>query len=445
VRKEKPNSRAIALKGLIQFYKTAGNPSEILHGLISPDVSEQDKALIREMILGALKYMKRLEYIAQAYIKAPMSVQKPEIKAALILGFYQLTELSGIPEFAAVDETVAAVKELCSGREAGFVNAVLRAYLMNPGKVRFPDKESDPQNYLSLYYSYPGWLVRRWLNRLGIEETEELLRAGNDRPKIFFRILNSKSSLEDTKRNLSRDGIDIEAGEYFSDYIRSEEAGEILRHALFKNGALIVQDESQGIPLKLLDPPPGSTVLDLCAAPGGKTIALADTVGDNGRVVAVDISTRRLKELHENITRTGFKNIEVRETDVLKFDPGEKFEYILLDVPCGGLGTISGNADLRWTKSEKDIMILADMQSKLLEKTAEFVESGGVLVYSTCTTEPEEIEEVVTGFLKKNDTFFLEDGNTADLEPFKTARGVYRSWPHRHGTGGGGFARLRKS
>jgi len=445
VSREKPNSRALALKALIQFYKSAKNASEILHGLISPEVSEQDKALIREMTLGAIKYTKRLEFMAQAYIKAPMSAQKPEIKAALILGFYQLTELGGVPEFAAVDETVAAVKETCSSKEAGFVNAVLRGYLMKPDRVRFPDKETDPQNHLSLYYSYPGWLVRRWINRLGFEETERLLKAGNDRPKIFFRILNSKSSLEDTKRILSRDGIDIEAGEYFSEYIRSEEAGEILRHTLFKDGALIAQDESQGIPLKLLDSPPGSAVLDLCAAPGGKTIALADTVGDKGRVVAVDYSPRRLKELHENITRTGFKNIEVREADVLKFDPGGKFKYILLDVPCSGLGTISGNADLRWTKSEKDIMILADMQSKLLEKTAEFVEEGGVLVYSTCTTEPEEIEEVVTGFLKKNKLLYLEDGNTGDLEPFKTARGVYRSWPHRHGTGGGGFARLRKS
>lgn len=443
--KETPNSRAIALKALIHFYKTARNLSEILHSLISPDVSEQDKALIREMTLGAVKYSKRLEYMAQAYIKAPMSAQKPEIKAALVLGFYQLTELSGVPEFAAVDETVAAVKGIYSSKEAGFVNAVLRAYLMKPDKVRFPDKETDPLNYLSLFYSYPGWLVRRWIDRLGFEETEKLLKAGNDRPKIFFRILKSKVSMEEARLVLSRDGIAIETGEYFPDYFRSENAGEVLRHSLFKKGALIVQDESQGIPLKLLNPPSGSTVLDLCAAPGGKTIALADMVEDKGKVVAVDISPRRLKELNENITRTGFKNIEVRESDVLKFDPGKKFEYILLDVPCSGLGTISGNADLRWTKSEKDIMILADMQSKLLEETAEFAESGGVMVYSTCTTEPEEIEEVVKGFLKKNDSFHLEDGNPGNLEPFKTARGVYRSWPHRHGTGGGGFARLRKS
>jgi 16S rRNA (cytosine967-C5)-methyltransferase len=161
--------------------------------------------------------------------------------------------------------------------------------------------------------------------------------------------------------------------------------------------------------------------------------------------MAVDYNPRRLKELEENIERTAFVNIDVRENDVLDFNPGTKFKHILLDVPCSGLGTIANNADLRWTKSEKDIMILSDMQKELLEKTAEFADDGAVIVYSTCTTEPEEIEEVVYGFLDRNSNFRPEDGNSPLVEPFKTGTGFYRSWPHRHGIGGGGFARLRRS
>ncbi len=440
-----PNSRELTLGALIKFYNTGKDPAGILNEIIPLNFPERDKALVREMTLGTIKYQKRLEFIAQAYIKAPIKQQAVEIRAALFLGFYQLTEMSSVPDFAAVDETVSAVKNIISEKSAGFVNAVLRAYLMQPKKVRFPDKAKEPLQHLSVFYSYPVWLVRRWLERLGSEETESLLRAGNRRSKIFFKILKSKISRDEAMRMLSNNSVEISPGDYFPDYFSSNDAGTILNHELFTSGYLIVQDESQGLPLYLLDPPPGSTVLDLCAAPGGKTIGLADRVGETGRIIAVDYNPQRLNELKKNIDRTGLKNMEIRESDILHFTPWEKFKYILLDVPCSGLGTISSNADLRWTKSEKDIMILSDMQKKLLEKTAEFADNGGVIVYSTCTTEPEEIEDVVHGFLNKNQDFQLEDGNSPLVEPFKTETGIYRSWPHRHGIGGGGFARLRRS
>ncbi|UCE66192.1 MAG: 16S rRNA (cytosine(967)-C(5))-methyltransferase RsmB [Candidatus Zixiibacteriota bacterium] len=440
-----PNSRRIALLALIKFNNTGKDPASILNEIIPSNFPGRDESLVREMTLGTIKYQKRLEYMAQTYIKAPIKQQAVEIRAGLLLGFYQLTEMSSVPDFAAVDETVSAVKNIISEKSAGFVNAVLRAYLMQPKKVRFPDKAKEPLQYLSVSYSYPVWLVKRWLERLGSEETEMLLETGNRRPKIFFKILESKKPSNEVKRILSEIDIDIDFGEYLPDYFWSNDAGKILNHELFTSGYLIVQDESQGVPLYLLDPPPDSAILDLCAAPGGKTIALADRVGKKGLITAVDYNPKRLMELKENVGRTGFKNIEIRENDVLDFNPGEKFKYILLDVPCSGLGTISGNADLRWTKSEKDIMILSDMQKKLLEKTAEFAEDGGVIVYSTCTTEPEEIEHIVYGFLDKNHDFALEDGNSPLVEPFKTETGIYRSWPHRHGIGGGGFARLRRS
>jgi len=445
VSNNRPISRETALKALIKFYNTATDPVTILNEITPSNIAERDKALIREITLGAIKYSKKLEFIAQAYIKAPIKLQSAEIRAALIMGFYQLLEMSSIPDFAAVNETVSAVKNMISEKSSGLVNAVLRAYLMQPKKVRFPDKDSEPIKYYSTYYSYPEWLVKRWLERLGGEEIEILLEAGNKRPKIFFKILELKISPNEAIQQLSDDGIQINPGDYFPDYFRSDNASKILKHRLFTDGRLIVQDQSQGLPLYLLDPPPGSTVLDLCAAPGGKTIGIADRVGNNGRIIAVDYNPQRLKELEENIERTGFENIEIREGDVLNFNPGKKFKYILLDVPCSGLGTISNNADLRWTKSEKDIMILSDMQKRLLEKTAEFADDGAVIVYSTCSTEPEEIEDIVYGFLDKNPDFQPEDGNSPMVEPFKTGIGFYRSWPHKHDIGGGGFARLRKS
>ncbi|UCC79499.1 MAG: 16S rRNA (cytosine(967)-C(5))-methyltransferase RsmB, partial [Candidatus Zixiibacteriota bacterium] len=405
---ERPNSREIALLALIQFYGSGNDPATILNEVIPANFPARDESLVREMTLGSIKYQKRLEFIAQAYIKAPIKQQAAEVRAALILGFYQLTEMASIPDFAAVDETVSAAKDVISEKSAGFVNAVLRAYLVHPHRVIFPDKNQERVQYLSLYYSYPKWLVTRWLESLGSEDTESLLKAGNRRPEISFKILESKILRDEVKRILSKDNMEINFGNYLPDYFRSNEPGKILNHKLFTGGYLTVQDESQGLPLYLLNPPPGSTVLDLCAAPGGKSMALADRVGESGRIMAVDYNPGRLEELKQNAERTGFKNVEIRENDVLYFNPDEKYRYILLDVPCSGLGTISSNADLRWTKSEKDVMILSDMQKRLLGKTAEFADKGGVIVYSTCTTEPEEIEEVIHSFLDENSDFYLE-------------------------------------
>lgn len=439
------HSRSIALKALIEYNNTKNDPQIIIDNILPREISAKDGALVRDMTYGAIKLQKRLEFLAQSYIKAPIKSQTMEIRAALILGLYQLTEMSSIPDFAAVGETVEAVKRIVSEKGAGFINAVLRAYQMQPGKPRFPDKESALVQYLSLYYSYPEWMVKRWVTRLGPEESEKLLETGNRRPRISFRVLRSKISPEQAFLELRDDGIDAKSGGYFPDYIWSDDTGKILRHKLFDDGKLIVQDESQGLPVYLLDPPPGSSVLDLCAAPGGKTIALADIVGKRGQITAVEYSPERLNMLYGNIERTDFDNIEIQERDVFEFEPEEKFHYILLDVPCSGLGTISANADLRWTKSEKDIMLLSDIQKRMIRKAAEFAADGGAIVYSTCTTEPEEIEEVIFDFLNNNKDFALEDGNHEFLKPFKTDTGVYRSWPHKHEIGGGGFARLIKS
>ena len=206
---------------------------------------------------------------------------------------------------------------------------------------------------------------------------------------------------------------------------------------------LIVQDESQGISAHLLPIGPGDTVLDLCSAPGGKTIALADKVGPSGKVISLDKDPKRLENVKENAERVGLKNIEYIAEDLLKYAPGRKFKYILLDVPCSGLGTISANADLRWTKKEKDIKAFAKIQKAMLSKAAELLHDTGFLVYSTCTTEPDEIENVVADFLKSHGSFYLENSRNPQISQFRTETGTYHAWPHKHGIGGGGFALLR--
>jgi len=438
-------SRKIALRALINYSKAPNEPAIILNDLVSAEISGQDLSLAWEMTMGSIRYKKRLDFIAQKYIKAPIEKQKIEVLSAIRLGIYQITIMSAIPDYAAVDDTVSAAKTVVSKRESGFINAVLRAVLREPDKVKYPDREKEPITFLSIYYSYPEWLVKRWLGRFGIDDAEKLLIEGNNRPKTCFKIVETKIDWKSLLDELEQSGIEFDEGRYFPDFFSTTSGRKTMSLKSFENGSLIVQDESQGIPLYLLDPPLGAHVLDLCAAPGGKTIAIADKVGSNGKVTAVDFKKNKLSDLADNVKRTGFKSIGIINNDILDYAPDLKYKYILLDVPCSGLGTISNNADLRWTKSENDIMVLSKMQIKLLEKASEFLADDGVIVYSTCTTESEEIEDVVKTFVKSNPEFKLEDGNSSSLEPFKTETGIYRSWPHKHGIGGGGFARLRKS
>jgi len=437
-------SRSLAWTALLEYQKSQADPDEILDALAHPGIPEKDRALAWEIVKGSIKLLRKLDYIAQSYMKAPMASQKPGVVAALRIGLYQLTEMSSIPQFAAVDETVSLLSATKMKRDAGFVNAILRAYIRMPEKVRFPDRDAEPMKFLATFYSYPDWLVKRWLDRYGLDESEKMLNAFNQRPPVCFRAIackNPNSRIVDTFRS---SGIEIRPGRYFPEYAIADKAFEIVHSELFKQGFLIAQDESQGLPILLLDPPLGASVLDLCSAPGGKTMALADIVGSAGRVISVDKEAKRLDYVKENAERIGLGNIDFICRDVLQFAPQEKFSYILLDVPCSALGTMRQNADIRWTKSERDIKASARLQAKLLEKTAEFVNNGGRIVYSTCTTEPDEIEDVVMEFLKNDGQFTLLRSKSDLAAQFETADGFYRSWPHKHGVGGGGFAILTK-
>ncbi len=437
-------SRNLAWEAILEYQRSGKDPNSILNSLVTPDISPADLGLIWELTMGTIRYLKKLDYIARKFIKAPLSSQKQEVLAALRLGLYQLTQTTGIPDYAAVDDTVEIVRKALTKEESGFVNAVLRTFIRARSTIKYPDPETDPLAYLAIFHSYPEWLVRRWHARFGFDETEEVLIAYNCRPRTFFKIISQKIDGTSAIEKLRIDGIKVEAGRFLPDFIATENAGAVLRSSLFKEGYLNVQDEAQGLPSYLLDPPPGETVLDLCSAPGGKTIALADHVGPAGKVVSIDIDPGRIGKIKQNIARIGFSNIEIIETDLFEFATTRKFRYILLDVPCSGLGTLSTNVDLKWNKSEKDIRRLSELQLKMLNKASSHLTDDGCLVYSTCTTEPEEIEEVLEEFLRSHAQFKLEDGNSSLLEPFKSDIGVYRSWPHKHGIGGGGFARLRK-
>jgi 16S rRNA (cytosine967-C5)-methyltransferase len=438
------SARKIAWKALIEFERSRSNPEEILGKLFGSEMTERDRALAWELTKGTIMLQKKFDNIAQAYVKAPLRTQKVQVLAALRMGFFQLTEMSGIPQFAAVDETVGLLATEGMKRDAGFINAVLRSYLREPERAKLPEPEAEPIKYLSTYYSYPDWLVRRWHSRFGYDETKQMLIANNARMGMSFRLIDMTTDRDEALEELRTEGISVETGRYFPEFIKVEDGAAVIKSRLFQEGKLSVQDESQGLPLYLLNPGTGDEVLDLCAAPGGKTVGLSVMVGPQGKVIALDIVYKRLKQIQRNAERLKLDNIEYQTGDLLKFAPGRKFRYILLDVPCSGLGTLSQNVDLRWLKKEKDILTLAQIQSSMISKAAEWLDDNGYLVYSTCTTELEEIEDVVLGFVNSRKEFTLVNSESELAAPFNTQIGIYRTWPHKHGIGGGGFALLRK-
>lgn len=434
--------RKLAWKALLQYQKTQKDPDELLNEFVIDGMSERDKALAWEITKGSIRYLRKLDHVAQAYIRAPIRTQKAEVVAALRAGLYQLTEMSGVPSFAAVDETVAILSDAGLKRDAGFVNAVLRSFLRESEKISFPDPDAEPLRHLSILYSFPEWLVRRWMARFGFDETRKLLTELNQRPQVSFRMLGNSITRDEAIEKLASLNIKALPGKYLPEYLWAENGQEVIKSDLFP--AMIVQDESQGIALRLLDPPRGSVALDLCSAPGGKTVALAELVGPQGKVISVDKDRLRLKQVEGNIKRTKLENVEIICQDILEFAPSGKLEYIILDVPCTGFGTLPRNVDLKWSKRESDIQAMAELQGNLLDKSSELLADGGRLVYSTCTTEPEEIEEVIGKFLRTHADFQLHDSDDELLQLFRVGKGTYRTWPHKHGIGAGGFVLLRK-
>jgi len=445
MKKNASSARRLAWESLIEYQKRRRDPDEILDAHLPPGMPERDRGLAWEIVKGTIRHLKKLDYIAQVFIKAPLRSQKPRVLAALRMGLYQLIEMPGMAQFAAVDETVSVLSDSGLKRDAGFVNAVLRSYIREPLKAKFPDSKTEPLKYLSTFHSFPRWVVKRWFGRYGYDETEAILSAMNKPAPTSFRVMGSKRSRDEIIADLGNAGVKAVPGRYLADYIETDETLKVIRSELFANGALMAQDEAQGIPLYLLNPLPGASVLDICSAPGGKTSALADMVGPDGEVISVDKDRARLKLVEQNIRRLKLPNVKTVCEDVFEFAPARKMEYILLDVPCTGFGTLPHNVDLKWSKREKDVQALAGLQRRMLAKAVEFLSDGGRLVYSTCTTEPEEIEEAIDDFLESHGEFHLQDSDNEYLREFRTRPGVYRTWPHRHGIGAGGFALLRKN
>jgi 16S rRNA (cytosine967-C5)-methyltransferase len=403
-----------------------------------------DKALLFEIVHGVMRWSGRIDWILNGFYKGQFSKVIPNIKNALRVALYQILFLDKIPDYAAVNESVEFVKKLQGQKYADIANAVLRNIIRSKDGIRYPNPEEDLVGYLSAYYSHPNWIVKRWLSRFGQEETEKLLIANNNKPIITLRvngIVTNKIEFLDLLKSVD---LKFSESKYLEQFIRLNILTNIADWEFFQKGYFSLQDESTGFPVLLLDTKPGMRVLDLCAAPGGKTAFIADLMKNEGEIVAIDRFESRLKILNKNLERLKVKNVNSIAIDSLTYEDDKLFDRVLIDAPCSGLGTLTKKPDLKWKKDLGDIRKIVNIQYDLLKKGASLVRSGGSIVYSTCTIEPEENQDLVNKFLSEHPNFNLVNGK--DFLPYEliNKEGFVITYPHIHGIDGSFAAKLIK-
>lgn len=366
-------------------------------------------AFVRELVYGVLENKLYLDYvISQLVDKGIDSVKKQDLNI-LRMGIYQLAKMNSVPEYAAVNESVAMAKRYAIGRD-GFINGVLHSYIKEKYNIKLPDRAQDEVRYLSIKYSYEPWIIELWKEIYDVDFLEELLEAGNETPDVCIRLNWLKVMKPDLIDAMNKRGFEVREGKYSKNalYVKG---GDLLATSLYKNGMFSIQDEASQMVAQMLDPKHDDLVMDMCAAPGGKALAIAERMNNRGKVIASDIYKRKVEITDREAKRLGINIIETRTWDATRVDSSmvQKADKVLVDAPCSGLGVIRRKPEIKYKKNVKEIEELPRKQLALLTASANYVKPGGYLMYSTCTINPYENERVIAEFTRKNLGFHTED------------------------------------
>lgn len=401
-----------------------------------------DAALATRIVYGVLQNRALLDFYLGAYCSQKLSRLQPPLADILRIGAYQILFLDKVPDRAAVNESVELAKKNGRGAASGLVNAVLRKLSLN--KAQLPAiPERDETQALSIRYSHPKWLVRRLLALLGREEAESFLAADNAVAPLTVQVNTLRTTAAALTARLADAGVTAAAHPWVPDCLELTGSGDLTELDAFREGLFFVQDPAAKLVSLIAAPQKGGRVIDVCAAPGGKSFGAAVAMGDEGEILACDLHENKLKRIKEGAARLGLKSIQTFAADGTVFRPewADSADTVLVDAPCSGLGIIRKKPDVRY-KSPDDLFTLTVAQAAILENAARYVRPGGVLLYSTCTILPEENGQVVDGFLAEHPDFSRE---TFTLPaPVGEQPGELTLWPHRHGTDGFYICRLRR-
>lgn len=442
------NSRSLAFLALKNVYQHQAYTDMALNRVLKSmdktvEITQTNRSFACELVYGIVRRQRTLDALIDLLGKKKAAQQPPDLRIILHLGLYQLRYLDRIPASAAVNTSVELTKEYGIGKLGGVVNGLLRSYIRQAASGDPLELPADPIARLGIKHSFPDWIVQTWLEQLPLEQVDKLLDWFNRSPKIDLRVNPLQASVEQVENAFREVDISVERIPHLPQGLRLENAGAITDLPGYQQGWWMIQDSSAQLVTHLLDPQPGETIIDACAAPGGKTAHIAELMGDQGRIIACDRAAKRLNKVRENAARLKLNSIQIEAGDSREFAGFNNLaDRVLLDAPCSGLGTLHKRPDIRWRQTDQAIKELFVLQKELLERTAQWVKPKGVLVYATCTLNVLENEKVIQSFLANNSHWRVETPGDAMTQIWTTSEGWIKVYPHRSDMDGFFMVRL---
>lgn len=442
------DSRSLAFFALKDIYQKKAYTDFALNRILksvgkSAEISQTNRSFACELVYGTVRRQRTLDALIDSLGKKKAAQQPPDLRIILHLGLYQLRYLDRIPASAAVNTSVELAKSFGLNRLSGVVNGLLRSYIRQSESADPLKLPAEENTKLGIQHSFPDWIVANWLEQLPTEEVAQLLAWFNQAPKVDLRVNTLKTTVVDVHQAFTAAEIKANVIPGLPQGLRLEGAGDVTKLPGYKEGWWVIQDSSAQLVSHLLNPQPGETIIDACAAPGGKTTHIAELMGDNGRIIACDRSAKRLNKVRENAARLKLTSIEIEPGDSCEREEFVNLaDKVLLDAPCSGLGTLHKRPDIRWRNTDQSIIQLYELQRKLLKQTATWIKPKGVLVYATCTLNILENEKVIQSFLDEHPNWSIQSPGDVITKSWSTTEDWIKVFPHRHNMDGFFMVRL---
>lgn len=431
-------ARSVSVDILVEF-----DESQSISYADANDLEPRERAQVREYVQNILRKRSYLDFIIGEFSSIGMHEMKPVLKNILRLGLYDMLFMDGTPDYAAINESVDIAKLRLGSKSGDLVNAILRNIQRDMPDLPKPAFK-DRTKLVATTFSHPEWMVKRWVQRMGEREAFQLMQANNQRPVYYVRVNNLRTKTSNFQLRMEKAGIKFEMSDWLPGYFKVDSVQPFIAKDWLKRGFCHIQDIAAGFAPTILEPLPGEEIFDLCAAPGTKSIVMADMMEAEGSITAVDINSQRLELLAQSAMNFMAENIKIRRADVRELDL-KLADGVLLDAPCTGTGVLSKRADLRWKRTEEELENSVQLQEELLDEAANHVKRGGRLVYSTCSIEPEENWEQIQKFLERYDNFELENLEEFLPEEVLAEDGfAYQTLPHVHHCDGHFGVRLNR-
>lgn len=446
------SSRKIAFDILmdIEINKNYSNISLNTH-LSKEKIDSRDKGLITELVYGVIEKKRYIDYMINKVSKIKVKKMSNSVKTVIRMGVYQIMFLEGVADYAAINESVNIIKKV-DRKSSGFVNAVLRNILRQRDEVCRIGENSS--NDLAVKYSFEKWIVDKLVEEHGFERAKSIIKSLSKRPKLYVRINRTKMEGFDSFdefsdfiiSQLEREGITAKKNKYVEEALEVEKFKNIEGNNLFERGYISVQDISSMLVAKSMNPEENKKVMDLCAAPGGKTTHIAEIMNGTGEVYSQDIYDHKIRMIKWYANRLGLKDIIAQKGNALEFNEEfkNKFDFVLADVPCSGMGIVRRKPEIKY-KSREEVEKLPDIQLEILKNAAEYVKEGGILIYSTCTIFRDENMGVIYKFIEENQDFSLDSIENLNIENSTLESGYINIYPDEEDMDGFFICRLKKN